>query len=428
MSLNVKSKLLISAGLIASVSAIWHVLCIFGGPSWFEFARAPQQIIDSAQQGTLLAPLSTIVVAGLMFSCTIFAFSAASLIRKVPLLKPALITIATICTLRGLLAVPTIINSTGLDVWQVIASSFWLYVGICFFYGGIEEYKVDKLKAMIKQISDSTDSQATASEELASISVQTKNNISDQIHAIEQVATAVIQMHATSEDVAKNTNIAAEATEAARLLVDEGTLKAEQSSTGVQGLENDLNNTSIIISELADSTADITEILAVIKAISDQTNLLALNAAIEAARAGEFGRGFSVVADEVRTLASNTQKSTAEIEEKIGKVQESAKASVESMKIGRQQAGAIVTQTVDVQQTLADIKNAVYQIIDMNSQIASATEEQSCVAAEVGKQVVEIKELSHQTGIGAEEIKIATEELAQFAVQLNDHVTRFKIE
>jgi hypothetical protein len=79
-----------------------------------------------------------------MFSCTIFAFSAASLIRKVPLLKPALITIATICTLRGLLAVPTFINSTGLDVWQVIASTFWLYVGICFFYGSIEEYKVDK--------------------------------------------------------------------------------------------------------------------------------------------------------------------------------------------------------------------------------------------------------------------------------------------
>jgi methyl-accepting chemotaxis protein len=286
---------------------------------------------------------------------------------------------------------------------------------------------VDKLKAMIKQISDSADSQATASEELSSISVQTKNNISEQGHATEQIATAISQMHATAEDVAKNTNIAADATEAARLLVDEGTLKAEQSSTGVKGLETDLNNTSIIISELADSTEDITEILAVIKGISDQTNLLALNAAIEAARAGEFGRGFSVVADEVRTLASNTQKSAAEIEEKISKVQESAKASVESMKIGRRQAGTIVTQTMDVQQALAEIKNAVYQIIDMNSQIASAAEEQSCVAAEVGKQVVEIKDLSHQTGIGAEEIKMATEELAQFAVQLNDHVTRFKI-
>lgn len=286
---------------------------------------------------------------------------------------------------------------------------------------------VEKLKVMMKQISDSAISQTAASEGLALISVQTKNNIAEQNHATEQVATAINQMHATSEEVARNTSVAADATEAARLLVDQGTLKAEQSSNDVQGLAKDLDKTTIIITELAESTEDIAGILAVIKGISDQTNLLALNAAIEAARAGEFGRGFSVVADEVRALASNTQKSTAEIEAKISKVQGSAKASVESMKIGREQADTIVTQTVDVQQALADIKNAVYQIIDMNSQIASAAEEQSSVAAEVGKQVVEIKELSHNTGVGAEEVRIATEELAQFATQLNEYVKQFKM-
>ncbi|WP_025564658.1 methyl-accepting chemotaxis protein [Psychromonas sp. SP041] len=286
---------------------------------------------------------------------------------------------------------------------------------------------VEKLKVMMKQISDSAISQTVASEGLALISVQTKKNIAEQSHATEQVATAINQMHATSEEVARNTSVAADATEAARLLVDQGTLKAEQSSNDVQGLAKDLDKTTTIITELAESTEDIAGILAVIKGISDQTNLLALNAAIEAARAGEFGRGFSVVADEVRSLASNTQKSTAEIEAKISKVQESAKASVESMKIGRGQADIIVTQTVDVQQALADIKNAVYQIIDMNSQIASAAEEQSSVAAEVGKQVVEIKELSYNTGVGAEEVRIATEELAQFATQLSEHVTRFKM-
>ncbi|MEL0658516.1 methyl-accepting chemotaxis protein [Psychromonas arctica] len=286
---------------------------------------------------------------------------------------------------------------------------------------------VEKLKVMMKQISDSAVSQTAASEGLALISVQTKNNIAEQNHATEQVATAINQMHATSEEVARNTSVAADATEAARLLVDQGTLKAEQSSNDVQGLAKDLDKTTIIITELAESTEDIAGILAVIKGISDQTNLLALNAAIEAARAGEFGRGFSVVADEVRALALNTQKSTAEIEAKISKVQGSAKASVESMKIGREQADTIVTQTVDVQQALADIKNVVYQIIDMNSQIASAAEEQSSVAAEVGKQVIEIKELSYKTGVGAEEVRIATEELAQFAAQLNEHVTLFKM-
>jgi len=139
MSHSVQSKLLISAGVIASASSIWHLLCIFGGPSWFAFARAPQQIIDSSQQGTLLAPIGTIVVASLMFACTLFAFSAVGLIRKVPLLKPALITIAIVCIVRGLTAIPTFVNATGIDLWQIIASTVWFYVGICFVVGCIEQ-------------------------------------------------------------------------------------------------------------------------------------------------------------------------------------------------------------------------------------------------------------------------------------------------
>ncbi|WP_143764279.1 hypothetical protein [Cognaticolwellia mytili] len=144
MSFSVQSKLLISAGVIASASATWHLLCIFGGPSWFAFARAPQQIIESAQQGTMLAPIGTVVVAGLMLACTMFAFSAVGLIRKVPLLKSALITIATLCILRGLIAIPTFLTPTGLDIWQIVASTVWFYVGICFVTGSIEQYKLDK--------------------------------------------------------------------------------------------------------------------------------------------------------------------------------------------------------------------------------------------------------------------------------------------
>ncbi|OUR78520.1 hypothetical protein A9Q75_13495, partial [Colwellia psychrerythraea] len=141
---SVKSKLLISAGVIASAAAVWHLLCILGGPSWFAFARAPQQIIDSAQQGTLLAPISTIIVAGLMLACAVFAFSAVGLIRKVPLLKAALITIAILCTSRGLIAIPTLITAVDLDVWQIIASTVWFYVGICFIAGSMEYYSVEK--------------------------------------------------------------------------------------------------------------------------------------------------------------------------------------------------------------------------------------------------------------------------------------------
>ena len=138
MSFSVKSKLLISGGVIASAAAIWHLLCIWGGPSWFAFARAPKQIIDSAQQGTLLAPVGTVIVAGLMFACTVFAFSAVGLIRKVPLVKPALITIALLCAVRGLIGIPTFVTSAGLDIWQIVASTVWLYVGVCFIAGSIE--------------------------------------------------------------------------------------------------------------------------------------------------------------------------------------------------------------------------------------------------------------------------------------------------
>jgi hypothetical protein len=145
MNYSVKSKLLISAGFIASASAIWHLLCIIGGPNWFAFARAPQQIIDSSQQGTLLAPIGTVIVASLMFACTVFAFSAAGLMRKVPLLKTALITISILCIARALIAIPTFINSAGLDIWQIIASSVWFYVGISFAAGSIEQFTLSKL-------------------------------------------------------------------------------------------------------------------------------------------------------------------------------------------------------------------------------------------------------------------------------------------
>jgi hypothetical protein len=144
LSLSVQSKFLISAGVIASASAIWHLLCIFGGPSWFAFARAPQQIIESAQQGTMLAPIGTIIVATLMFACSVFAFSAAGIIRKVPLLKSALLTISLLCILRALSAIPTIATSNGLDVWQIVASAVWFYVGICFVTGSIKQYKLGK--------------------------------------------------------------------------------------------------------------------------------------------------------------------------------------------------------------------------------------------------------------------------------------------
>jgi len=143
LSFKVTSQLLISAGIIAAAAAIWHLLCILGGPSWFAFARAPQQVIASAQQGTLLAPLSTLFVAGLMFTCSAFALSAAGLIRSLPLLKSALITITILCILRALSAIPSLVYANDLDLWQLVASSVWLYTGICFLAGTVRQLKTE---------------------------------------------------------------------------------------------------------------------------------------------------------------------------------------------------------------------------------------------------------------------------------------------
>ncbi len=143
MKINIKSKLLITGGVIAAATAVWHLLCIVGGPSWYAFARAPGIVIHSAKQGTLLAPLSTAVIAGLMFTCTAYAFSGAGLIKKIPLLKSALVTIAFICLVRALITLPYLVSSP-LDVWELVASTGWFFVGVCFLMGALEQFSVNK--------------------------------------------------------------------------------------------------------------------------------------------------------------------------------------------------------------------------------------------------------------------------------------------
>ena len=142
LNLSFKSKLLTSAGIIFSLAAIWHLLCIIGGPAWFTFARAPSAIVISAQQGTLLAPIGTIIVALLMFTCTLYAFSGSGLIRKIPLLKTALITISILCLLRVMVVFPSLLYSSFTDTWQLIATSVWLFLGICFLVGSADQFGV----------------------------------------------------------------------------------------------------------------------------------------------------------------------------------------------------------------------------------------------------------------------------------------------
>jgi methyl-accepting chemotaxis protein len=280
----------------------------------------------------------------------------------------------------------------------------------------------------VGEILSNVDRLSAAADKLSRITEQSKQGVTRQNAGTEQVAAAMNEMSSTVQEVAHNAGNAAQAALEADKEAKTGQEVVKGAIGSIHTLASEVQRTSHVILKLKDDSMSIGAVLDVIRGIAEQTNLLALNAAIEAARAGEQGRGFAVVADEVRSLATRTQQSTQEIQGMIERLQLGASEAVSAMEQGRVKAEASVDQTAKVQASLESITQMVYRIRDMNAQIAHAAEEQSLAAEEINRNVLNISEASAKTLDGAEQTAEASEELARLSGNLQEVVGRFSLE
>ena len=286
---------------------------------------------------------------------------------------------------------------------------------------------LEKFEALIQQVISSSHQLSTAAEEVSSVAKESASNIDRQRMETEQVATAMNEMSATVQEVTRNATSAADATNTADVEAKTSNQVVQSTMNAINELTNEIKNASNVIKEVESDSEKIGSILDVIKGIAEQTNLLALNAAIEAARAGEQGRGFAVVADEVRTLASRTQQSTTEIEEMIVRLQTGSATAVKAMEKSQEQANISVEQSKEASHSLEVITKSVGVINEMNIQIASASEEQSATTEEMNNNINNISQVAEDNSTGAHQTNMAANQVAELSEQLNRLVQQFKI-
>ena len=285
----------------------------------------------------------------------------------------------------------------------------------------------ENLRATLSHLGDSSNQLASTSEEMTAVTEDSLRGIQRQNDEINQAATAINQMSAAVEEVARNAAEASTAAKDSSQSAEKGRQRVEETVKVINELHGAVGVTATEIDGLAVQVKGISGVLNVIRGIAEQTNLLALNAAIEAARAGEAGRGFAVVADEVRALAHRTQQSTAEIEQMITSIQAGAGKAVNAMSTSSERAKASLQVAEAAGQALVEINAAIVLINERNLGIASATEEQAQVAREVDRNLTSIRDLSMQSSAAANQTSAASSELSQLAVGLNQVVLRFKV-
>ncbi|WP_434675369.1 methyl-accepting chemotaxis protein [Pseudomonas sp. D3-10] len=284
-----------------------------------------------------------------------------------------------------------------------------------------------KLQGMITQVVTSVQSVSDSSEHTADIAIRTNQGVHKQMSEIDQVATAVHEMTATAQDVARNATQAAQAASHADQAASQGMQIVRDTSTSIGALAVEIGKAVGVVQTLAKDSENINAILTAIRGIAEQTNLLALNAAIEAARAGEQGRGFAVVADEVRNLAQKTQQATEEIQSMIQQLQQGTRDVVRVMEDSQHRTDESVQHAAKAAQALETITQAVSVINDMNTQIASAAEEQSAVADDINRNVINIGQVANEVASGADESSAASAGLTKLAEQQRRLINQFRV-
>ncbi|UII72335.1 methyl-accepting chemotaxis protein [Pseudomonas sp. HN11] len=286
---------------------------------------------------------------------------------------------------------------------------------------------VAKIHDLIERVGHTVSQVELQAGQVETVSARSNQAVSGQLTQIEQVATAMNQMSSTAQEVARS---AAAAVSSAHSVNDEtvsgrGLVQSQQGS--IARLASEIDQSVKVINQLATDSQSISSVLEVIKSIAEQTNLLALNAAIEAARAGEQGRGFAVVADEVRTLARRTQHSTEEIEQMIGRLHSGVAAAVRAMGSSHEMASGTVGQSEKVQQALENILGAVGMIVDQNQQIAAAVEQQTAVAHDIDQNIVEINRAGEHAAEGAHQTEAASRQLSMQVIELKQLIGAFRV-